>query len=432
MTSIYFIAPYKPIMCGIADYTSFLTRKCSSEGWGAITFDLSKYNGPLTGEREAASNRVWYGIPDRHSYNEAVIMDGLDKLGGNERNSVLWFQHEFGIWPHNLQFIAMLKNLKIPKIVSLHTLHFQSEETLYGLRRKEYYFLCLLLPHVDAITVFSHGVYQAITSAFPEYRDKVYNVKHGVHSYPEVRRLSHREAKQKLNDFLLYESDLDEQTKKLLHTNRVLTDHETIVIGQTGFLAPYKGSELLYRVRDSLQNIIPCKKIVAVRIGSPMDKTQEVCAHKLQKAQKRKPNNLFLKVWLPENILPVAQRAFDINFYWPVDCTQSGVLAHALGTGTIVAGRDLEGVGETLKDAGELVDTSLARLTLKIGNLIFNPGLVESMEETILDYAQKFCWANQVQRHYELVEQLLSPMYASSNISKSLQLDALAYSHGNN
>ena len=130
--------------------------------------------------------------------------------------------------------------------------------------------------------------------------------------------------------------------------------------------------------------------------------------------------------------MPVAQRALDINFYWPVECTQSGILAHALGAGTIVAGRDLEGVGETLKDAGELVDTNLARLTLKISNLIFNPGLAENMEETILDYAQKFCWANQVQRHYELVEQLLSPMYASSNISRSLPLDALAYSHGNN
>ena len=35
-------------------------------------------------------------------------------------------------------------------------------------------------------------------------------------------------------------------------------------------------------------------------------------------------------------------------------CVVTYVLAHALGAGAVVAGRDLEGVGETLLEAGQL------------------------------------------------------------------------------
>jgi glycosyltransferase involved in cell wall biosynthesis len=105
----------------------------------------------------------------------------------------------------------------------------------------------------------------------------------------------------------------------------------------------------------------------------------------------------------------LVQRAFDINFYWPSDCTQSGVLAHALGAGAIVAGRDLEGVGETLKEAGEIVDTDLGHLVLKIQKIIFNPELAAGIEERVQNYAAEFSWENQVRRHYELAEHILCP-----------------------
>ena len=103
-------------------------------------------------------------------------------------------------------------------------------------------------------------------------------------------------------------------------------------------------------------------------------------------------------------MLSIAQRAFDINLCWPKDCTQSGILAHALGAGAIIAGRDLEGVGETLKKAGMLVDTDLRRLLMKVKDLILNPELKEKIEETALKYAAKFSWKNQARRHYELAE----------------------------
>jgi hypothetical protein len=161
-----------------------------------------------------------------------------------------------------------------------------------------------------------------------------------------------------------------------------------------------------------LQKVIPSRRIVAVRIGSIRDESQEIYAEQLRRKQKDQPNFL-LNVWLPQSILPLAQRAFDINFYWPVECTQSGILAHALGAGAVVAGRDLEGVGETLKDAGGLTDTNLRGLLLRMRELILNPELSEQIEERALTYAAEFCWENQTRRHYELAGKIIAPATVS-------------------
>ncbi len=409
MVSIYFVGTYKPIMCGIADYTSFITRESPAGRWCVLSFDLGKYGVPLTSDDGVAMDRVWYGIPGRDKFSALVILEGLNKLGIKNEEAVLWFQHEYGIWPDSRNFITMLDDLDIPKVVTFHSLHFQSPETATGLRSGEYNLLQALLPHIEAITVFSHGVYCAVTSAFPEHREKVYIIKHGIHSYPEITRLSRKEAKEKFNDFLLYESGLDQETKEVVHRQRIFLDPTTVLVGQTGFLDPSKDSELLYLARDSLQKLIPHRRIVAVRIGKTREEYQRIYAKHLRRTHKGR-DKLLLEVWLPENILALAQRAFDVNFYWPTNCTQSGVLAHALGVSAVIAGRDLEGVGETLKEAGELLSTDLRHLLLMTRDLILNPELRERLEKAVLEYAEEFSWEKQARRHYELAEHILSPM----------------------
>jgi hypothetical protein len=346
-------------------------------------------------------------------------------MGAHNDRAVLWFQHEFGIWPHSIQFVEMLKNLAGPKVVTFHTLHSQSEETPFGLRTEQHHLLRLLLPHVDAITVFSNRVHQTVLAAFPEHQDKVHIVRHGVHSYPGVCRLTRREAKEKLIDFLLHESDLDPKTKDRLYRQRVFVDPGTVVVGQTGFLSVSKRSEALYWARDALQQAVPHKRFVAVRIGIPRDDVQEAYAERLQGLQRDKPNFL-LKAWLPQSMLPVAQRAFDINFYWPADCTQSGVLAHALGAGAFVVGRDLEGVGETLREAGQPVDTDLRRLIAKAGEVITRPELMDMIAARALSYAREFSWESQAQRHYELAERIAAAVPAAPEPRHDLATDTRA------
>ena len=406
MASIYYAGPYPPIMCGVGDYTEFLTRTSPLGMWGVVTFNLVNYGGPLARDRGPAHAGIWYGIPDRHSYGPAVIQQGLDALAADGQDAVLWFQHEFGIWPERLLFVEMLRGLSVPRVVTFHTLHFQSTETPSGLRQEQHKFLSILLPCIDAITVFSRGVYQAVTAAFPEYSERVHIIRHGILSCPEVSGLTRREAREKLNDYLLYESAVDLETRELLHRQRVFLDPDTGIVGQTGFLSPNKGSEVLFSVRDGLERLLPGRKIVAIRIGKPRDQVQWDYAARLQETQKGKPGFL-LKLLLPQDVLPLAQRAFDVNFYWPVECTQSGVLARALGAGAVVAARDLEGVGETLKDAGGMVDTSLRRLMLKMRETVLDPELAERIAESALTYAAEYSWKNQARRHFELAECLV-------------------------
>ncbi|MFC1944319.1 hypothetical protein ACFLX5_02325, partial [Chloroflexota bacterium] len=190
MASVCFVGPYKPIVCGIADYTSYIVRGSQAAECGVISFDPQRYGDPLANHGTLDSRRVWYGIADRRQFSASSILEGLGRLGLDGRDAVLWFQHEFGIWPDNDRFIAMLAGLEMPKMITFHTVHFQSSETPSGLRRTQYEMLHSVLPHVDAISVFSYGAYRAVTSAFPEYRGKVNVLRHGVHSYPEVTRLS--------------------------------------------------------------------------------------------------------------------------------------------------------------------------------------------------------------------------------------------------
>jgi hypothetical protein len=353
------------------------------------------------------------------------MKNGLKELGVHNDDAVLWFQHEFGIWLNDQAFVKMLRGLDLPKVITFHTLRFQSTETPTGLVKYEYDLLQALLPYVDAITVFSRGVYFAVTTAFPEHRQKVHIIRHGVHSYPAVSRLSRQEAKEALNAFLLYESELDRETKEVLYRQRVFLDPENVILGQTGFLHPIKGSEHLYLARDELQKLIPDRRIVAVRIGIPRRQEDIGHASELRGKQTGEDQFFFLETWLPQRLLPLAQRAFDINYYWPHECTQSGVLTHALGAGATIAGRDLEGVGETLRDAGAMADSDPERLLLKIRDHVLNPLLQYQVEQKALAYARRFSWENQMRLHFQLAEEVLSSVPVMEVSSALVEVGAI-------
>ncbi len=400
MASIYFAGTYPPIMCGIATYTNYLTREIPAEKWGMLSFDLVRYGARQPGRHDMEISDVWYGIPGADDFTSTTFQTGLNQLGAGD-DAILWIQHESAIWENSDMLIRMLKTIKIPSVVTFHTLHFQSNETPFGLRQNQHELLEKLLPHVDAITVFSYGVFRAVTSAFPKYYEKVFVLKHGVHSYPNLVKLSRKEAKAKLLDFLLYDSDIDHTTRERIYNKRIFTDQNTILIGQTGFLCPSKQSESLYLFRNNLQKVTPEKRIVAIRIGGPRQDSHKKYASRIR-SELNGLDEFLLETWLPQDILPLAQRAFDFNFYWPSQCTQSGVVAHALGTGAIVAGRDMEGIGETLKEAGELVDTDMGNLMMKTRSIIKKHDIGEEIEESALNYAQRYSWQNQACQHYEL------------------------------
>ena len=407
--TISFVTPYKPIMCGIADYTDFVTQECPDGAWNVLSFNLDHYGVPLSSYR-SLDIPVRYCIPSRTDFCANSILKYLSP-GGNQ---VLWFQHEFGIWTNSARFVSMLRDLNYPNVVTLHTLHFQSDETVYGLRQKEHKFLRMLLPHTDAVTVFSNGVYKAVTAAFPEHTDKVHVLRHGTHHYPEICSLSKAEAKARLHDYMLSELGLDVAIRERLRQERVLLDPDISVIGGTGFVTASKGTGFITIACDELQRMLPGKKIAALYVGhlrEPDNATDREWAAGV-KAIFNGPGQFFFETYLPREILSVLLRALDVYFYWPSDCTQSGIVAHALGAGATIACRDLEGVGETVKMAGGLAHNDLERFLLDIRELLLDPSLSEQMSERALGYAENFSWRNQALRHFELAEQLYSPRRA--------------------
>jgi len=403
-TCISFVTPYKPIICGIADYTDFITRECPDGTWDVLSFDLDQYGVPLSSYWPSLDVPVRYCIPSRRDFSASALLKCLEQ--GEDR--VIWFQHEFGIWRDSARFVNMLRDLNNTKVVTLHTLHFQSSETPYGLRREEHSFLHLLLPHTDAITVFSNGVYKAVTRAFPEYSDKVHVLRHGTHLYPEVASMSRAEAKARIHDYLVGESGLNQASKDNLRQQGVLLDPDTMIIGGAGFITASKGTEFLYHARNTLQQMLPRKKIAAVYTGflRQVDNSSDSeCAAALR-TRCNGSGQFFLEIYLPREMLAVLLRALDVYFYWPRDCTQSGIVAHALGAGATIACRDLEGVGETIKLAGGLTHADLGKLLPGIKEVILDSRLSGQVSDSALRYAQEFSWRNQALKHFELAEQL--------------------------
>ncbi len=404
MAFITFISPYRPIICGIADYTEFLTRTSPPGRWDVISFNLQNYGLPLSDERAPLSDPVWYGIPSRKDYSATCILEGLRTGEG----SVLWFQHEFGIWNNSAGFVGMLKGLNHAKVVTLHSLHFQSSDTSYGLSRREYSFLHASLPHTDAITVFSDGVRKAVIHAFPEYSEKVRLLRHGTHLYPGVAALTRATAKSMIHEYLAGHSGLDRAVRENFRQQGVFLDADTVVIGGAGFVTVNKGINRIYQVRDALQRMLPGRKIAAVYVGLVRDASSHIDMEYATKSSGNYngPGRFFLQTYLPRDMLALLLRALDVHLYWPRDCTQSGIMAHALGAGATIACRDMEGVGETVRMAGGLTCSDFGQLIVRLRELVLDPGLREEMSQKALRYAEEFSWRNQALKHFELAEQL--------------------------
>lgn len=422
MAFITFVTPYRPIICGIADYAQFVTRESPRGAWDVLSFNLGNYGVPLSNDRGPLTDPVWYSIPSRDDYSARHILEGLRP----RPDQVLWFQHEFGVWRSNSRFASMLRDLNNAKVITLHSLHFQSSETEYGLRGQEYSLLQRLLPYTDAITVFSDGVYKAVTGAFPEYGYKVHVLRHGTHVYNKVAGMTRQEAKAMIHEYLESDSTLDQARKHNLRQQRILLDPNAVVIGGAGFVTANKGIELLYHVRDVLQQMLPESNIAAIYVGFLREPDNSVDGSRAAELKSRYDGagKFFLDTYLPAAMLPVMLRALDVYFYWPSDCTQSGIMAHALGAGATIACRDMEGVGETVRMAGGLTSADLGQLVAGIKRLVLHPEIREEMSKSALRYANVFSWRNQALKHYELAEQLcrsrfqvLTPILPLSNDS---------------
>jgi len=368
---INFVSTFPPIMCGIGNYTKYLVSKMPKSCWRVTSLRL---DGFLKVEEP-------FELDKRVAYTISLSNPKLPSLLDGE---VLWFEHAFGMWgrksPSFLTLIKEAKERRKRTIASLHTIHFQSVETPQGMQEKEKRLLEKVLPLIDVLTVFTNGACQAVIETFPEYKDKVVVLRHGVCLYPEVNQ---KEAGKKLLSYLINRAGISQTQKKELQSlDNLFFSDKVILLGNFGFIAQDKDPLKLYQLRQILQARLPTYQVIAIYIGRIQQRKDKKMEESLPILERLKSihdgrKNLFFEDYIPESIFPFAFQALDFAVFWCRNATQSGRMAHAQGAGACVVGRNIEGIGETLKLSGLPQVDTLEELAEKIKILTLKPELKE-------------------------------------------------------
>ena len=415
MTKIIFMSAFPPMIHGIGSYTKYLVdAMCEKDcDCGIISFDPYACNFPIITEKKVECEYpVLYTIPSCYDYDFNLIIDSLTNLSRYEDNYVFWIQQGDSIWRNRPKFVKILKFLKKKKVENLivthHTLNFQSPETKYGFKKWQYELLKNELPYIDVNTVFTNGVYKAFTKAFPEYKEKTVLIRHGVPSYP---RISQENAKKEIISWLESENELNQDWQKSVEDlNSKIFEKITITFGDIGFIDARKLSNTIYPIIKLLQKRFPEKNIIGLYIGTLSFASLKKISYlqRLKNLHNPKNNFYFFETYVPEHLFAKSLRALDIIHMWQKDCRQSGKLAHALGIGATVVGRNIEGVGETLKMCGYPALNAYEDFLNEIERIIANSESKDLMEKSASEYAKTYNWENQALKHIELAESLIS------------------------
>lgn len=391
---ISFVSTFPPIMCGIGTYTKYLTGNMPRDKWRVIAFKLDEFakrNGDMDIER------------DRVNYFISLVKPSFPPLVDGD---LLWFQHAFGMWGNvNTHFIKLIEEGKRrgKKVgASFHSIHFQSDQTPWGMETKELELLREVLPLLDFMTVFTLGAHRAVAKAFPRYKEKVVVLRHGVHRYP---RVSQDEARQKLIAYLFQEAEIPvSQKAELKRIERSFASKDMVLLGNFGFITPDKDPLQLYELGRLVQEKLPNHRVMTLFVGRiQLRKNQKVepflpILDGLESVHNGK-DNLFFEDYIPEAIFPLAFRALDFAVFWCHNATQSGRMAHAQGTGVIVVGRKWEGIGETLELSGLPVAETLDDLAENVSEIVREPRLRDEMERRSWRYADRYSFYNQAKKH---------------------------------
>ena len=409
------MSAFPPMIHGIGSYTKYLVdAMCEKDcDCGIISFDPYACQFPIMKEKKVECEYpVLYTIPSCYDYDFNLIIDSLTNLYRYEDNYVFWIQQGDSIWRNRPKFVKILKFLKKKKveniIVTHHTLNFQSPETKYGFKKWQYELLKNELPYIDVNTVFTNGVYKAFTKAFPEYKEKTVLIRHGVPSYP---RISQENAKKEIISWLESENELNQDWQKSVEDlNSKIFEKITITFGDIGFIDDRKLSNTIYPIIKLLQKRFPEKNIIGLYIGTLSFASLKKISYlqRLKNLHNPKNNFYFFETYVPEHLFAKSLRALDIIHMWQKDCRQSGKLAHALGIGATVVGRNIEGVGETLKMCGYPALNAYEDFLNEIERIIANSESKDLMEKSASEYAKTYNWENQALKHIELAESLIS------------------------
>lgn len=397
---ITFISTFPPMICGIGTYTKYLSDHIHPDLWRVVSFRLNEFS---------SSGEVL--SPDVRKHVDYYFSFPNPSLPPYCEHGLLWFQHAFGMWgnsgDHFLTLLEEGRRRANSIVVSCHTIHFESKDTSFGMHPKEVELLKQTLPLVDALTVFTDGARRAVVRAFPEHREKIVVLRHGVHMYPNVPM---REARKEFLSYLINRAQIPFfQKRELMAIEKDFYSKQTILLGNYGFITSDKDPLQLYKLGRQVQEELPQHRVITIFAGiiqRRKDKRINSYTAILEKLKSIHDGrrNFFFELYIPEDIFPLAYGALDFAVFWCNNATQSGRMAHAQGTSTMVVGRDWEGVGETLKLAGLPAAKNFGDLAKSIADIAAEPGLRQEIHRQGQKYTQKFSFYSQAQKHLMLAE----------------------------
>lgn len=408
---IVFASTYPPVVCGIGSYLSYVMRELTPGQASVVAFDPQRYGGRVAvtadePECGPAPSRVRY-LLERPDTDPRMLMAGTAAASpAPPEETVLWFQHAPDIWPHFPSLLRALAELPVFKVASMHVVHFQSGETAAGLRAREHALLAEVLPLLDLVTCFTPSAAAAVQQAFPQYADRVAVLRHGLHT---PQPLDQREARRVVAGFLEQMPDAVRPHGAAGELARALNDPETAFVGTMGFIQADKGFEAAFRLRDELQVRLPERRVVGLVMGSMREPDLHANRRLMRHlgAAADGEGRFMVEALPPDAVFQAALAAMDINVYWPDSPTQSGRVAHALGVGATVLGRDIEGLGDTLREVGVPAAADFDELVPLAAGLLTHPELAQGLRERGRSYARRYSWAAQARRHLSLADGLV-------------------------
>ena len=393
--------------CGIATYTSYLLNNSKRESKFLVISESKKknnQNGAIEYLNPGSTNYFNLGR-SIGNFNEKGIMP------------VLWYQHTFGIndTKSMLSDMDYLASYDAEIIVTMHTLYFERfanmpEGTTSGMRKEEELFLEKLLKksNVKALAVLTEGAYNAVTKRFPQYKNKITIIRHGVHDY------SHIGNKADIRDIFfgyLRRNDISkENIAKLDELQEAIKRDKAWLIAGGGY--PNKNKMGYIPVLRADLDYLVKRKVYAIVMGGIREEVAKIkdkgvfeTVDLLEKRARTDERFIFINKLAPDPLFPYLLGAGDIFCGYEKGNTQSGRACHLLGieNAAIIAG-DFEGGGETLRKIGFPLagnQDELARVAAKI--VLMGDEGKEQIEENKRSYLEQFSWIEQARKHLELV-----------------------------
>ncbi len=389
---VCFLSSYYPQLCGIATYTHYLSEAiCSLDADCKVTILAEE---PL--EAHAHSALCVIGSFDRDGDYAKNIISKLKKLAPD----VLHIQHEYGIFGYDQRFInllAELRELQIPTVITLHTVHsrlsFFTGCTRPHLRR--------MLKKVDI---------ENYQRKIGELADLVI-----VHQENTIRNILVRQGIPSRNlltvphGTMLREKLSVENAKKMLGI-----DTNTFLVTAFGYFEPSKNFHVLIEAFNRLRKKIPFVKLWLgghIRYPAPETLRYKHRCLKMIESNGLTEDVIFANEALSENELTSLIAATDVAcFVYNEDThSSSGALHLAMGQGKAVIASRISKFQELSEVSDEILVNphAVSELTALLKRLVLDDVFSSYVKERIRAYANKTAWPVVAREHVKSYQQLL-------------------------